>query len=43
MQTRYGDYRNPTPQLVAEDLGIRIQSTLPVAVYAHSEATYGGR
>ena len=36
IQARYGDI-NGSPTLVIEDKGIRIRSTLPVAVYAHSE------
>lgn len=38
IQARYGD-ENGSPTVVIEDKGIRIQSTLPVAVYAHSETS----
>lgn len=38
IQARVGDFFD-SPSLVIEDKGIRLQSTLPVAVYAHSEAT----
>ena len=38
IQARYLDI-NGSPNLVIENKGIRIQSTLPVSVYAHSEDT----
>ena len=39
---RYGDSAG-SPTLVVENKGIRIESTLPVAVYAHSEYSVGDR
>ena len=38
IQARYLDL-NGSSNLVIENKGIRIQSTLPVSVYAHSEDT----
>jgi hypothetical protein len=43
IQARYDDFDNPSPALVIENKGIRIQSTLSVAVYAFNEHMNGYR